>query len=117
MNNGFGTQQAITTELPALLAGQILAAVRRGSLEELEIGLERVESLAEGKLKAVVWPAEPCGGLTDNQVEEQLELLDAVAGDLRYSISRYGHQLTAHLEGIEVHLQLLAHLAKPEAGY
>ncbi len=112
MNNAFGTQQAITNELPALLAGQILAAVRRGSLQELETGLERAESLAAKHPRRVARPAEPYGRVKDNQVEEQLELLSAVAGDLRHSISRYGRQLTPHLEGIEVHLQLLSHLAK-----
>jgi hypothetical protein len=115
MNNAFGTQQAITSELPALLAGQILAAMRHGSLEELETGLDRAESLAANHPKTVVRAAEPYRGMRDNQVEEQLELLGAVAGDLRHSISRYGRQLTPHLEGIEVHLQLLRHLAKPVA--
>ena len=84
---------------PAVVASRILAAMRQGDLQELETGLACAESLA---------------GLTDSSphdTEEQIELLSAIAGQLRDSIARFGRQLTPHLEGFEVHLSLLTHLA------
>ncbi len=110
MNEAYGTQQAITNELPAILAEQILTAMRTGSLEDLQDGLERATTLAEKRPFAA--PA-TCAfrRCAEDQVEEQLELLGAVAGEIRHSILRYGRQLSPHLEGMEVHLQLLKHLA------
>jgi hypothetical protein len=108
MNEAVGTQPAIVSQQPALLAGQILKAVRKGSLAELETGLERAEHLA-----ATSAAPRQC---FNEEFEEKLELLEAVADDMRHSIARYGRSITPRLEGIEVHVQLLRHLAGANAG-
>ena len=107
MNKAVGTQPAILSQQPAMLAGQILKAFRKGSLAELETGLERAEHLAESAA-----PRRPF----NEEFDEKLDLLEAVAGDMRHSISRYGRSITPHLEGIEVHVQLLRHLAGANTG-
>lgn len=88
---------------PAWMAGRILAAMQNGDLADLETGLERAERLAANHPQP------------DPDAFEQLELLGAVAGQMRQSISRFGRQLTPHLEGVEVHLRLLRHLATRSA--
>jgi hypothetical protein len=88
---------------PAWMAGRILAAMQNGDLADLETGLVRAEQLAVNQPQV--------GG----DVLEQLELLGAVAGQMRLSISRFGRQLTPNLEGLEVHLRLLRHLAAHRA--
>jgi hypothetical protein len=100
MNEVIRTQHATNTELPAILANQILDAMNHGSLEELKTGLAQAERLATHH------PA-------NQQTEEQFDLLGAVAGDMKHSITRYGRLLSPNIEGMEVHLQLLRHLAHP----
>ena len=84
---------------PALAADRILAAVRAGNLRELETGIERAEQLAVR------------GRQLETSDGEQMELLGAVAGQMRQSIARFGRRLTPHLEGMEVDIRLLRHLA------
>ena len=87
------------TDPSAVMAGQILTAMRRGDIEGLESGLEDAEQAASF-------------GQQFDRACEQLELLGAVAGDMRHSIARFGRRVTPHLEGFEVHVQLLNHLAR-----
>jgi hypothetical protein len=47
---------------------------------------------------------------------ERLELLDAIAGDIRWSLDSRRRGETPSFEGAEVCLQLLEHLAQPERG-
>jgi len=99
---------ARVTRESAQAAGQILTAMRRGSLADLESGLGRAERLANS-------PRAWCPHAVD-QVE-RLELLGAIATQMRRSIGRFAQQLTPHIEGIEVQLRLLGHLAdSPRAG-
>lgn len=84
---------------PALAAYQILTAMRAGNLRELETGLEQAEQLAVR------------GRQPETSDGEQMELLGAVAGQMRQSIARFGQRLTPHLEGMEVDIRLLRHLA------
>ena len=85
---------------PALAAGRILAAMESGSLAEVERGLQRAEQLT---------------GVSDSATlaEEQIELLDAVTHQMRHSMRRFERQLTPHIEGVEVFVRLLRHLAQP----
>lgn len=87
------------TPPPAILAGQILAAIQHGSLGELESGLARAETLAT---------AEPA-----TIVDERSELLAAVAGQMRHSMARFSRNLTPRLEAGDVCVRLLRHLAAP----
>ena len=91
---------ADTIEESARAASRILTAMQNGDLADLESGLERAERLASRQPIPVP------------HAVEQLELLGAVAVQMRRSIARFGRRLTPHLEGVEVHLQLLRHLAK-----
>lgn len=83
----------------AQAASQILAAVQNRDLDELESGLDRAERLAD------------CPRPPKPHAIERLELLSAVAEEMRASINRFERRLTPRLEGVEVHLQLLRHLA------
>ena len=93
------TQSEPMTPPPAILAGQILAAMQRGSLGELESGLARAEALAT---------AEPAAG-----ADERSELLAAIAGQMRASMARFSRNLTPRLEAGGVCVRLLRHLADP----
>jgi hypothetical protein len=84
---------------PAVVASQILAAMRQGNLNELESGLAYAECLAQPD------------GSRQPDTEEQAELLGAVAVELREAMARFGRDLTPHLEGVEVHIGLLRHLS------
>ncbi len=90
-----------TSDLSALMAGQILAAMRDGDLARLETGLERAQALAASQHSP------------ETNTFEQLDLLDAVAGQMRESITRFGQRATARLEGFDIPMSLLRHLAGP----
>ncbi len=92
------------TQRSSLTACQILAAMRRGSIGDLESGLEQAEQLASNR------------EVRETVDGEQIELLGAVAVQMRRSINRFGRRLSPHLEGIEVHLRLLRHLARTAPG-
>jgi hypothetical protein len=84
---------------PCQAAGSILKALRSGSLALLESELER--------------PMEPSGrvlGLAPDRME-RLELLEAVRVQMRDALTRMGRGLSDRMEGVEVQLRLLQHLA------
>ncbi len=79
-----------------LLAGRILDALRSGNLPGLELELQRTRSA-------------PLDLPSDSA--ERWELLDAVAGQMSVTLQRLRHRSIRSLEGAEVHLRLLRHLA------
>ena len=79
----------------------ILAAMKTKDLDRLEQELARASSL-ERCLEPATPPAEA----------ERIELLGAVAGHLRESVGRLGRGSTSRLDGAEVDLALLKHLAR-----
>ncbi len=84
---------------PCQAAGSILNALRSGSLALLESELER--------------PVEPSGrvpGLAPDRME-RLELLEAVRVQMRDALTRIRRGLSDRMEGVEVQLRLLQHLA------
>jgi len=83
----------------ARLAASLLRTMERGDVTSLEAALDRVEG---------VWRHRAA---FSSQNPERLELLSAVAGDLRRSMVRLQKRRADHLEGAEVHLYLLRHLA------
>jgi hypothetical protein len=80
----------------ALLAGRILDAARSGNLPGLELELQRTRSA-------------PLDLPSDSA--ERWELLDAVAGQMSVTLQRLRHRSISRLEGAEVYLRLLRHLA------
>jgi hypothetical protein len=83
----------------AQLAESLLRAMERGDVTSLAAELDRVEG---------VWRHQAA---FSSKNAEQLELLSAVAGELRQSVVRFQKQRSEHLEGVQVHLYLLRHLA------
>jgi hypothetical protein len=73
--------------------------MERGDVTRLKAELDRVEG---------VWRHRAA---FSSKSAEQLELLTAVAVDLRRSVVRLQKQRSQHLEGVQVHLYLLRHLA------
>ncbi len=91
------------TEPPAA-ANEILRAVRKGDLAALMSGLEQAEQMA-------------CyDPQTPSYTAEQLELLGAVATRMRCSLGRFRRRVASHLEGVDLDLRLLHHLARTPAG-
>lgn len=80
------------------LARGILEAVEQGDLSRLEAGLATVEA----------WRATT---RTPVSAIEEMELLEAVAGEMRRSLRRFERRFSPRLEGAGVHLRLLRHLA------
>jgi hypothetical protein len=93
------TSAASGTPESAKLAESLLRAMERGDVTRLAAELDHVEG---------VWRHQAA---FSSKNSEQLELLSAVAGELRQSVDRFQQQRSEHLEGIEVHLYLLRHLA------
>ncbi len=91
---------ACVVQQPALVADRILSAIQSGNLAEMERGLSGAEQLASAAPPA-------------SQTQEQLELLEAVTHQMRDSMRRFRKQLTPHIEGIDVLVGLLRHLAHP----
>ena len=89
-----------TTAESASMAWRILTAMRDGDLAGLETGLAHAEQAAARCQQQ------------GSDALEQLELLSAVAVKMRQSISRFGRHVTPHIEGAEVHIGLLRHLAR-----
>jgi hypothetical protein len=83
----------------AKLAESLLRTMERGDATTLAAELNRVEG---------IWRQQAC---FSSKNVEQLELLSAVAGDLRQSVTRLRNRRSQHLEGVQVHLYLLRHLA------
>ncbi len=83
---------------PALAAGQILAAMESGNPVALERELMTAEQLAHTEASTA-------------HTVEQLDLLEAVTSQMRGSIRRFERRLVSHVEGMEVSMQLLRHLA------
>ena len=81
-----------TSDETAVAARGILTAIENADVETLESRLR------------VAGETEPAS--------EQSELLAAVAVRLTRAIRRFRRRLTPHLEGMEVHLHLLRHLAR-----
>ena len=96
MNDARGTRE------PLVAANRILTAVRNGNLTALVGGLDHAEQLASHPRQA------------PSDAAEQLELLGAITTQMQCSIARFRRRLTPHLEGIEVQLRLLRHLARPQ---
>ena len=82
-------------------AVRILEAAQSGDLAGLETELDRPRS----------WPAD-----LPPETAERWELLDAVACQMRSSLERMRRRTTDRLEGAEVHLRLLRHLAAGASG-
>ncbi len=80
----------------ARAAVRILDAAQSGDLDGLEAELDH----------SLTWPAD----LSPDRVE-RWELLDAIAGQMKSAVHRMRRHTTDRLEGAEVHLQLLRHLA------
>jgi len=81
-------------------AGKILLAIQAGDVARLESELDRSAELHPSP------PDCPTGTL------ERLELLGAVALQMRDALTRLRRRRTDHYEGAEVHLRLLRHLAQ-----
>ena len=81
-------------------AGRLLLAIQAGNLAGLESELDRSAELHPSS------PDCPTGSL------ERLELLGAVAGQMRDALTRMRRRRTDRFEGAEVHLRLLSHLAE-----
>lgn len=93
------TSKSSGTPESATLAESLLRTMERGDVTRLAAELDRVEG---------VWRHRAA---FSSKNAEQLELLNAVAGDLRQSVVRLRKQRSEHLEGVQVHLYLLRHLA------
>lgn len=91
--------QASTTDLSALMARTILTAMNDGDLDRLEAGLDRAEAFAVNSTPL------------DTGASEQQELLGAVASQMRRSMDRFSRHLAPGLEGFDVSVLLLHHLA------
>jgi len=87
----------------ATMAWRILTAMQAGDLAGLETGRARAEQAAARCQQQ------------GSDALEQLELLGAVAVKMRQSISRFHRHVTPHIEGAEVHVGLLRHLAREPA--
>ena len=85
-------------------ASNLLRAMENCSLDELESELDRVA----GYCFSV--PSLP------SHRAEQMDLLGAVAEQMRTSLVRMRRGLSDRLEGAEVHLSLLRHLARDQDG-
>ncbi|GEM_PF-2205775 len=83
----------------AKLAESLLRTMERGDATRLADELNRVEG---------IWRQQT---YFSSKNVEQLELLSAVASDLRQSVVRLQNRRSEHLEGVHVHLYLLRHLA------
>jgi hypothetical protein len=83
----------------ARLAESLLRTMERGDVTRLEAELDRVEGIWRHR------------AAFSSSHAEQLELLRAVAGDLRQSVVRLQKHRSEHLDGVQVHLSLLRHLA------
>ncbi len=86
------------SQKPALAAGQILAAMESGNPAALERELTTAEQLSRTQ------------AITPHNVE-QLDLLEAVTSQMRSSLRRFEQRLAPHIEGVEVSMHLLRHLA------
>jgi hypothetical protein len=93
------TSQPSGTPESVKLAESLLRTMEQGDVAQLAAELDRVEG---------VWRHRAA---FSSKNAEQLELLNAVAGDLRQSVVRLRKQHSHHLEGVQVHLFLLRHLA------
>lgn len=88
---------------PAQDARSILTAFSEGDLGALDRALEHSASLVPP------FPDMPA------EQAERLELISAIACELRCQVARMRRGLARHLEGAEVMLSLLAHLARRPA--
>jgi hypothetical protein len=77
-------------------ARRILEAAQSGDLEGLEAELGQPLS----------WPED-----VSSDTMERWELLDAIVAQMREALARMRRRTTDRLEGAEVHLRLLRHLA------
>ena len=93
------TTVACTVLDSASLAGSLLRAMERGSLRQVEAELDR----SEGTSRQELWISEPGS--------ERMELPGAVAHELHGTVARVRRRGSSRLEGVEVHLYLLNHLA------
>jgi hypothetical protein len=73
--------------------------MEKGSLRQIEAELDR----AEGACRRRRWSTELRA--------EQMELLGAVAHELHRTVTRVGRRNSSRLEGVEIHIYLLKHLA------
>lgn len=80
----------------ACTAGRILSAAQSGDLEALEAELGQ----------SLSWPED-----LPSAAEERWELLDAVVVQMKEALTRMRKGVTDRLEGAEVYLRLLRHLA------
>ncbi len=81
-------------------AANLLKAMMPGSLPELEAALDHAARFSESQTPASTYDA------------ERLELLGAIAGYMRVSLTRLRQRRTGRLDGFEAGLSLLRHLAQ-----
>jgi hypothetical protein len=82
------------------MAGNLLHAVESGSIDQLTSELRRaVDYIAQVR-------ADPSA-----ESPERLDLLDAITGDMNRGVDRMRRTQRSELEGMEIHLHLLRHLA------
>jgi hypothetical protein len=73
--------------------------MEKGSLRQVEAELDRAEEASRQE----VWMSEPGS--------ERMELPGAVAHELHGTVARVRRRGSSRLEGVEIHLYLLNHLA------